>query len=429
MKITGGSLHAKNGFWQVVFYVNHKQKWRSTKIAIPNEDPNSSKYKKSRMEAYKCIEMLKKQLQYDLEHPIAKIKGEKIKEHISLVSLLREWLQDDALEQVRLQTLSTYRNYAEKRIIPFFEQYYPDLEAAALTPQIMHEFTNYMKADKLTNASIRKYLAPVRNALEYGFEKGYLQQDPIAGYRFKPGARQAPDSSRKKQALSVDACNRLMAAMAADADAPVCVPIMLALHLGLRREEILGLRFRDIDFSAKTLHVQNTRTNVYEIVEEENTKSSASNRILYLDDELVSFLKKNSKKAGPAQAGPGRRLYGRDRVCVCPGGRKNLLSGHRRKTVEKISEEARSAARRASRAASHLLQQAADGRHRSDNGTASDGTQRPENDARCLCPCISGKSGTSQRGYAALSGIRRLGSCCIQRQTLDISLDRESKST
>ena len=59
MKITGGSLHAKNGFWQVVFYVNHKQKWRSTKIAIPNEDPNSSKYKKSRMEAYKCIEMIK----------------------------------------------------------------------------------------------------------------------------------------------------------------------------------------------------------------------------------------------------------------------------------------------------------------------------------------------------------------------------------
>ena len=296
MKITGGSLHAKNGFWQVVFYVNHKQKWRSTKIAIPNEDPNSSKYKKSRMEAYKCIEMLRKQLKYDLEHPIAKIKGEKIKEHISLVSLLREWLQDDALEQVRLQTLSTYRNYAEKRIIPFFEQYYPDLEAAALTPQIMHEFTNYMKADKLTNASIRKYLAPVRNALEYGFEKGYLQQDPIAGYRFKPRARQAPDSSRKKQALSVDACNRLMAAMAADADAPVCVPIMLALHLGLRREEILGLRFRDIDFSAKTLHVQNTRTKVYEIVEEENTKSSASNRILYLDDELVSFLKKIQKK-------------------------------------------------------------------------------------------------------------------------------------
>lgn len=296
MKITGGSLHAKNGFWQVVFYVNRKQKWRSTKIAIPNENPNSSKYKKSRMEAYKCIEMLKKQLQYDLEHPIAKIKGEKIKEHISLVSLLREWLQDGASEQVRLQTSSTYRNYAEKRIIPFFEQYYPDLEAAALTPQIMHEFTDYMKADKLTNASIRKYLAPVRNALEYGFEKCYLQKDPIAGYRFKPRARQIPDSSRKKQALSVDACNRLMAAMAADTDAPVCVPIMLALHLGLRREEILGLRFRDIDFSAKTLHIQNTRTKVYEIVEEENTKSSASNRILYLDDELVSFLKNVQKK-------------------------------------------------------------------------------------------------------------------------------------
>lgn len=73
-----------------------------------------------------------------------KQKGEKIKEHVSLVSLLREWLQDGASEQVRLQTSSTYRNYAEKRIIPFFAQYYPDLEAAALTPQIMHEFTDYM---------------------------------------------------------------------------------------------------------------------------------------------------------------------------------------------------------------------------------------------------------------------------------------------
>jgi integrase len=60
---------------------------------------------------------------------------------------------------------------------------------------------------------------------------------------------------------------------------------------GLRRGEIAGLRWADVDLEAKTLTVANNRVNAGGRTVENDPKSATSRRTLPLPDRLVSVLK------------------------------------------------------------------------------------------------------------------------------------------
>ena len=67
------------------------------------------------------------------------------------------------------------------------------------------------------------------------------------------------------------------------------VPVIIAIYTGLRREEILGLRWQDIDFDNRILHIKNTCTKVgTKIVYAEKTK--LSRRTVPMVDELYDYL-------------------------------------------------------------------------------------------------------------------------------------------
>ena len=294
INVSQGSLQEKNGIWQVVFYVNGKYKWRSTGIRVPNAKSTSRIYRDAENSAIAKIPDLRAKLISDIQNPKSKaVSKKKERKDITLVGLLEEWLEYEAQDEVRKQTRLTYMRYAKKRIYPFFRENYPDLKACQVTPWIMQEFTNQLKTDGLKKSSIRKYLVPLRNATSYGQSKHMLEVDPLVNYRYAPKKsvlEKTASSASKRKAYTKEECKLLMEAVEQDKKAPVCIAILLALKLGLRREEILGLRFRDINFDENYMEIQNTVTKVVAVVEEELTKSSASNRVLYFDDELKAFL-------------------------------------------------------------------------------------------------------------------------------------------
>lgn len=295
INISQGCVQEKNNTWQAVFYVNGKYKWKSTGIRIPNAKPSSRLYRDAENAAIAMLPELRAQVLEQLQNPHKKPQTKKKDpvEEITLVDLLAEWLEYEAGDEVRKQTLLTYRQYADKRIYPYFKEQYPDLKAKDITPWIMQEFANQLKADGLKKSSIRKYLVPLRNATAYGLSKHLIEFDPLVNYRFAPKKsveEKTATSARKRKAYTKDECKPLLEAVERDKKAPICIAILLALKLGLRREEILGLRFRDINFDENYMDITNTVTKVVEVVEEEMTKSSASNRRLYFDDEMRSFL-------------------------------------------------------------------------------------------------------------------------------------------
>ncbi len=70
-------------------------------------------------------------------------------------------------------------------------------------------------------------------------------------------------------------------------------PICLLLFTGLRRGELLGLEWKDIDFKKKTMHI--SRTSQYlpgKGIYTETTKTTSSNRFVCISDLVVSILQK-----------------------------------------------------------------------------------------------------------------------------------------
>ncbi len=68
--------------------------------------------------------------------------------------------------------------------------------------------------------------------------------------------------------------------------------LRLAAFTGMRRSELLGLKWRDVDLDGAILRVRRVRYKVgYEMLEEERTKSKAGRRVVDLDPTTVNVLR------------------------------------------------------------------------------------------------------------------------------------------
>lgn len=70
----------------------------------------------------------------------------------------------------------------------------------------------------------------------------------------------------------------------------LALPILLALLLGLRRGEVLGLKWSDIDFENRIVHIQRTATPAKGGFKFSDCKTDKSNRILMLPNLVLNKL-------------------------------------------------------------------------------------------------------------------------------------------
>lgn len=95
---------------------------------------------------------------------------------------------------------------------------------------------------------------------------------------------------------------------------PIYAAVVLATLYGLRRSEVLGLRWRDIDFNRGTLTISNTVVMSGELkIEAETTKSTHSHRVISLLPDTIPYLKSLKK----AQQAAG---IIHNKVCAWPDG-------------------------------------------------------------------------------------------------------------
>lgn len=89
---------------------------------------------------------------------------------------------------------------------------------------------------------------------------------------------------------SADELRRFLDAIASDRLHPL---FHLAAFTGMRRSELLGLRWADVDLDTATVSVRRVRIRVDgEMIEEARTKTSAGRRVVDLDDRTVAVLRR-----------------------------------------------------------------------------------------------------------------------------------------
>lgn len=104
-------------------------------------------------------------------------------------------------------------------------------------------------------------------------------------------------------------------------DDEMFVPVYLAVVLGLRRGEVLGLKWKYVDFENKVVKIREESTMAYgKPIHLDEVKSEDSNRDIIVTDRIIKMLKEHRRQQKVMQAALGIKYHKSDFVCTWPDG-------------------------------------------------------------------------------------------------------------
>lgn len=261
-----GSVQEKKGYWYLVIsYYNQerkrKLKWVSTNLKI-------------RGNKRAAMRMLEKYLE---EHEDSQLWN---KAHMYFDEFILSWLETAKIN-LSSSTYLAYKYQIESQIVPYFKPL--KLKVEDITSQILQDYYN-MKLKSLSGNTVRKHHANIHKALSYAVYCRMIKYNP-ADYVILPKKERYEASF-----YNSDEAQRLLKIFKDDVLEPV---IVLTLHYGFRRSEVLGLKWTDIDFDNDVIYVRNTVKTVNgTIIREESTKNESSRRVMPLIKSIKQYLLK-----------------------------------------------------------------------------------------------------------------------------------------
>ena len=170
----------------------------------------------------------------------------------------------------------------------------PRWQAYKITQVRTIEVENWLRSLSLargTKAKIRKTLNLLFN---HAIRWDFAARNPISGPVRGSGVRQSAKRERIPEVLTAEEFHKLEAALPARER----LLVSLALSLGLRRGELAGLRWQDLDFDKLTITVE--RSVVDQVIG--YTKTEASQRRLPIDLRIAKILQRWRSMSKYAQA-------------------------------------------------------------------------------------------------------------------------------
>lgn len=226
------------------------------------------------------------------------LKGAKKKRDVR--SYMTSWLMNTKKNKLKPTSFDTLELTLNRQVFPYIGH----IQVQQLTADDVQDMINNLRDSGLSYSSIKKAFDAVNDCFRTGVVKKSVASNPALGVELpaksKFGEKQIKfykiDEIPKIYRSALD-CFSTGAPRYRLGDA-----VILAINTGLRIAELVGLRWVDIDFKQRLLHVRNTRVVVknrnktadnntnYIIINQSSGKSKSSIRDMYLNDEAMQAL-------------------------------------------------------------------------------------------------------------------------------------------
>lgn len=201
---------------------------------------------------------------------------------------LADWVAALPLTGLEANTISWYRSAVQRHIIPALGGVRLDRLTATRIEAFLAEKVERGRLDGrggLGPTSVRRLQVTLSKALGDAWRKGMLAENPMA----RVEAPKVPARDVTASVWAPDDISMFLEATRTDREAPLW---QTATMTGLRREELAGLRWGDVDLEAGVVSVRRARVEVDGRVIEKGPKSAASRRTVDLDSETVAVLRR-----------------------------------------------------------------------------------------------------------------------------------------
>lgn len=253
---------------------------------------------------------------------------------MTVAEYLQYWLDECA--ELELTTYDVYICYINSYILPHIGA----IRLQELTPLHLQSLKTTLSTEGrirskggLSHASIVKVFTILDSALEYAVGLRLIETNPTKGVKL---TRPESDEPIKNVYNLQELARLFQACKGTQWEAP----IYLAAFLGLRRGEVLGLQWKNINFERRLLfitHVMAVTTG--EVFLKPRAKNKQSKRALVMPKTLATFLKTYRTKQSEQVFALGEKYHDNDLVCCKKNGDyinpKTFSVDFKRKFIEK----------------------------------------------------------------------------------------------
>lgn len=287
--MVAGHLREKSGhYYAVLNYTDssgkRKTKWISTGLPV--------KGNKKRAEAI----LLEARRNFVVD------AKKQINDDILFADYMEEWL-DIIKNSVAIPTFASYSSIVKKKISPYFRE--QGITLKNLTAKNIQDYYNY-ELSRVSASSVLHYHANIHKALKYAVKTDLIDANP---------ADKIERPKKKRFVGSFYNADEINELFELSMGTKLELPILFAACYGLRRSEIIGLKWDSIDFTRNSITIHHTITSCnldgkHILVVSDDTKTNLSMRTL----PLVPFIRDRLLEIKGQQQQENQRLCGRSYI-------------------------------------------------------------------------------------------------------------------
>lgn len=189
------------------------------------------------------------------------------------------WYKDIILPQIEETTAYGYRGMIENYLKPQLGE----IRLQKLTARDIQQYYTWLMDEKeLSPNTVIKHHNLLTNTLNAAERQEYIMKNPMRAV--------SPPKKRQREAKFYTP-EQLGILLDKAVGTRLELPVFICAYLGLRRGELCGLRWSDVNLEHQTITIENTRTQAGKKEIEKGTKTASSTRTLYLPDTLCDMLK------------------------------------------------------------------------------------------------------------------------------------------
>ncbi len=228
---------------------------------------------------------------------------------------LRRWIRDYAKTHVAASTYERYEDIVEKHLIPALGH----VPLSRLSPQdIRAHYSRAQQAGRhdrkggLSPTTVLQHHRILREALKHAVTEGLLVANPadrVPAPRRVRCEMPTLDEAQTCQLLDLVRETKLH------------IPVLLAVASGLRRGEILALRWQDVDLKAGTVAVRQALESTKKGLAFKQPKTQKSRRLVPVPPFAIEALRDHWRRQAEERLRLGPAYVNHDLVCPAPDGR------------------------------------------------------------------------------------------------------------
>lgn len=237
-------------------------------------------------------------------------RGEDIPSELQTTeAFLRSWVKDVLPGTIKDSTVDQYADVVERYVIPYVGK----IRLARLNPQQVQSMLSQLEERGLSPRTRRQARAILRRALNHAERWGLVSRNAAA-------LSECPriEGSETDDALSFEESTALLNVVRGENDEAI---VTVALMVGLRRGEILALRWADVDLDDATLTVRGTlKRRVGHGLFVDTPKTAHGYRTVPLPGTCVQSLRRHRSRQAAARIRVGDLWQDNDFVFTTPLG-------------------------------------------------------------------------------------------------------------